>query len=175
MMLVLGLLAATIQGGGDRPTIVAKASEPPRRNFAVVYYDEGYLFAVRHYGDSRDPSGNTEPGLFVHSKEKNAWIQITSISTAEGRFGKSTSEDPEAKRKLRVAPVMWDFTRLAQHEYADQPLRTSASIVFPDRIRYDSGSGRYELGYLTSWDVTSAETVLFIRRQDLVQAFAQRQ
>jgi hypothetical protein len=118
--------------------------------------------------------GNTEPGLFVHSKEKNRWIQITAISTADGKFGKSTSEDPEASRKLSMASVGWDFTRFALRPYIDQPLRTSGSIVFPDRIQYDSRSGRYELRYLSSWGVPTAETILYIRRADLTEAFAHR-
>jgi hypothetical protein len=130
-----------------------------------------FLFAARHYGDSRN-GGNTEPGLFVHSKEKDRWIQITAISTTDGRFGKSTSEDPDAMKKLRAASVVWDFTQFAQRQYVDQPLRTSGSIVFPDRIRYESPGGRYELGYLSSWGIPSAETVLYVRRQDLIETFA---
>lgn len=154
----------------SRATIVARASEPPRRNVRILYYDDAFLFAARDYGDPRDRGGNTEPGLFVHSKENARWIQIISISTAGGRFGTSTTDDPEAGKELSLASVAWDFTGFAQRPYIEQPLRTSGSIVLPDRIDYQSGTGQYELRYLSSWGVPTAETVLYIRRTDLVRA-----
>jgi hypothetical protein len=168
------LVVALLQGSAGRATIIAKPADPPRRDFHIVYYDEAFLFAARHYGSSGDVGGNTEPGLFVHSKEKNKWIQITAISTADGSFGKSTSEDPDASRRLRMASVGWDFTGFALRPYIDQPLRTSGSIVFPETIEFDSGTGRYELRYLSSWGVPSAETVLYVRRADLTEVFANR-
>jgi hypothetical protein len=155
----------------SRPSIVARASEPPRRNFSIVYYDEAYLFAGRDFGDSREASGNTEPGLFVHSRRHGRWIQVLQISTAGGRFGRSWSDTPEEQKKLRMASVGWDFTRYATLDYIDQPLRTGGSIVFPERVEYRSESGQYELRYLASWGVPSAETVLYINRTDLFEAF----
>jgi len=170
-MFLLGLLQA---GLDVRPTIVAKPSDPPRRNFWVIYYDDAFLFAARNYGDSKDFGGNTEAGFFVHSKEKSRWIQIVAISTERGRFGKSTSDDPEAMKKLSRAPVVWDFTAWAQRPYIDQPLLTGGSIAFPERIEYSAVTGRYTLRYFSSWGVPSAETVLYIDRVDLIAAFATR-
>jgi hypothetical protein len=165
------LLALLFQSAPDvRPTIIAKASEPPRRNFSIIYYDDSFLFAARHYGDSRE-AGDTEPGLFVHSKQHSRWIQILQISTAGGRFGKSQSDDPEAQKKLRFASVGWDFTHYAQRPYIDQPLKTSGSIAFPDRVGYDSSTDRYELRYFSTWGVERAETVLYVSRRDLVKSF----
>ena len=174
MWVVVILVVAFLQGTDGRATIVAKASDRPRRNFRIVYYDDAFLFAARNYGSSEDVGGNTDPGLFVHSKEKNRWIQIAAISTADGKFGKSTSEDPEASRKLSMASVGWDFTAFALRPYIEQLLRTGGSIVCPDSIHYDSRTGRYELRYLSSWGVPTAETVLYIRRADLSEAFAHR-
>jgi hypothetical protein len=131
-----------------------------------------FLVAARHYGTSADAACNTEPGLFVHSKEKSRWILVTAISTAGGRFGKSESNDPEARKKLIRASVGWDFTEYAQRPYIEQPLRTSGSIAFPEIIEYDASTERYILRYLTSWGVPSAETVLYISRAELVGAFA---
>lgn len=170
-ILLLGLLQP---GQGARPTIVAKPSDPPRRNVEVIYYDDAFLFAARNYGDSRDFGGNTEPGLFVHSKEKSRWIQIAAISTAGGRFGKSTSRDPEERGKLSRISVSWDFTGYAQRPYIEQPLRTSGSIAFPERIEYDAATDRYELRYMSALGVPSAETALYINRADLIAAFAKR-
>ncbi len=154
-----------------RPTIVAQWSEPPRKNFNIIYYDDKFLFAARNYGDARDFGGNTEPGLFVHSKEHSSWIQVTKISTAGGHFGTSRSDDPEARKKLRFASVGWDFTRYASEAYAPQPMMTSGSISFPEKISYDRNTDLYKLRYLTSWEVPSAETVLYIKGSDLTAAF----
>jgi hypothetical protein len=166
------LLTLLFQAGpGVRPTIVANLSEPPRRNFLIIYYDDSFLFAARHYGDSRDVGGNTEPGLFVHWKEHDRWVQILQISTAGGRFGKSWSDDPEARKKMRFASVSWDFTSYAERPYIKQPLVTSGSIAFPERVEYDSSTDRYELRYFSSWNVPSAETVLYVNRKDIVNAF----
>ena len=174
-MLRLILVVAALQVGQmGRPTIVAKVSDPPRRNFSVIYYDDSFLFAARDFGDSRDFGGNTEPGFFVHSKDKGIWIHITAISTAGGRFGKSTSNDPDARKKLSLASVGWDFTEFAQRPYIDQPLRTSGSIAFPDRVEYESDKSRYQLRYFSSWGIPSAETVLYIDRADLTATFGNR-
>jgi hypothetical protein len=173
MLRAIVLLAVLFQAApAARPTLVAKWAEPPRRNFYVIYYDNSFLFAARHYGDSHDAGGNTEPGLFVHSKEYSSWIKVTQISTAGGRFGSSRSDDPVAQKKLRYASVGWDFTSYAARPYIDQPLRTSGSIAFPEIVAYDAKTDRYELRYFTSWDVPSAETVLYIDRGDLMTACA---
>jgi hypothetical protein len=49
---------------------------------------------------------------------------------------------------------------------------TSGSISFPEKISYDPNTDLYKLRYLTSWEVPSAETVLYIKRSDLTEAFA---
>jgi hypothetical protein len=71
-----------------------------------------------------------------------------------------------------MASVAWDFTAFAQRPYIEQPLRTSRSIAFPDRIEYDSSTGRYELRYFSSWGIAAAETVLYVHRADLLSAFS---
>lgn len=176
MFTVFLLLTLLFQSQSDQQSsIIAKSSEPPRRNFSIIYYDESFLFAARHYGDSRDRGGNTEPGLFVHSKEHSAWIQILKISTADGRFGQSWSEDPEVQKKMRFASVSWDFTAAAKHPYIEQPLRTSGSIAFPEQVIYDPVLERYELRYFSSWGVASAETVLYVKKKEIIHAFGPAQ
>ena len=172
-MLRAGLLFFLIfqSSAAPRPTIVAQRSGPPQRNFYIIYYDDKFLFAARHFGDARDFGGNTEPGLFVHSKEHSSWIQVTKISTAGGRFGTSHSDDPEAQKRLRFASMGWDFTRYATEAYVPQPMRQGA-LTFPEKITYDPNTDLYKLRYLTSWGGPSAETVLYIKRSDLTAAFA---
>ena len=58
--------------------------------------------------------------------------------------------------------------------YIEQPLQTSGSIAFPDRIEYDQQHDRYMLRYFSKWGVPSAEVVLYIARGDLRDAFAHR-
>jgi hypothetical protein len=176
MLRTILCLTLLLQTGPEvRPTIIAKPSEPPRRNYRIIYYDDSFLFSGRNFGDSRDRGGNTQPGLFVHSKEHSRWIQILEISTAGGSFGKSTSDDPEIQKKMRFASVGWDFTRYAERPYIEQPLGTSGSIAFPEQIKYEPSKSRYELRYFSSWGVPSAEVVLYVNRQDIIDAFKKSQ
>jgi hypothetical protein len=173
MLRIALLFVLLFQSSSDpRPTIVAQWSEPPHRNFYIISYDDKFLFAARHYGSASDPGGNTEPGLFVHSKEHSSWIQITKISTVGGRFGTSRSEDPEARKKLRFASIGWDFRRYAQEGYAPQPMLAPGFLAFPEKITYDPTTDLYKLRYLTSWKVPSAESVLYLKRSDLTAVFA---
>ena len=112
--------------------------------------------------------------LFVHSKERNRWLQILAIATAGGKLGRSWTDDPQSQRRLRTSPVGWDFTSFATRPYIDQPLKTSASIAFPDRITFDEATAQYELRYFSSFGVPSAETVLFIKKIDLILSFLRR-
>jgi len=172
MLHALVLLAILFQTeAAERPTLIANPSIAPIRNFLFIYYDDSFLFGFRHYGDHRDFGGNTEPGLFVHSKQHNRWIQILQISTLGGRFGKSNSDDPEVQKRMEFASVGWDYTRYANLPYMEQPPK-SGFLNFPDQIKYDSSKGRYELRYNSSWKIPSVETVLYVDRKDLVDAFA---
>ena len=168
---ILWLLVLLQAAQADRTTIIAHRSDPPMRNFRILYYDDAFLFAGRDFGGANDPRGHTEPGLFVHSKQANRWIQITSISTAGGRFGKSTSDDAEAAKRLSMSSVGWDFTAAANAPYIRQPLRTGGSIAFPGIIEHDTPSDRYVLRYFTSFEIPSAEVVLYVKRADLSAAF----
>jgi hypothetical protein len=82
-----------------------------------------------------------------------------------------SSTDLEARKKMRFASVSWDFTRYAERPYIDQPLQTSGSIAFPERVKYESSMNRYELRYFSSWGIPSAETVLYVNRKDILDAF----
>ena len=147
---------------GPTNSIVTEPAFPPHRNFFVIYYDASYLFGARHYGDSRDFGGNTEPALLVHSKAANCWMQITAVTTQGGKFGRSRSTE---------ISVSWDFTSLAKKQLAELPLRTSGSIDFPDRIDEDGTGKQYVLHFNSDLKIASAETVLLINKVDLEKAF----
>jgi hypothetical protein len=157
----------------SQSTILAKSADPQARNVRVLFEDDVLAFVARTFGDRREPQG-TEPALFAHSKDRNRWLHILGITTAGARLGRSWSDDPLAQRKLRTAPVGWDFTGFASKPYLDIPLKTTASVVFPDRITYDAESGQYELHFFSVYEVPSAETVLIVRRSDLVESFNRR-
>lgn len=167
-----------VQGQVDtqaRSSIIAEPSGTPFRNFWIIHYDDSFLFAARHFGDARDRGGNTEPGLFVHSRAHSRWIKILQISTAGGRFGRSSWPGRLENGETRPpAAVAWDFTHYSERPYIEQPLRTSGSIVFPEMITYDPSTDQYELRYLASWG-PSAETVLYVRRRDLVSVLEAQQ
>jgi hypothetical protein len=141
-------------------SIQTKPAPAPTGNLWVLYYDEAFLFAS-HFGNSRDPSG--EPVLLVHSKSRDRWMQIAAISTAGARLGKSSPD-------MRTS-VIWDFSALAERSFAKLPLRTSGSLMWPDRVRYDSQTERYELRHASKSGVLSAMTVLYVLRADLDAAF----
>lgn len=54
------------------------------------------------------------------------------------------------------------------------PQRNIRSLMFPDRIDYDNRTERYEFRHASrsSGRFPGAETVLYIRRADLIEAFA---
>jgi len=154
-----------------RPSIVAKVASKPTRNTRVIYDDEAFRFLGRHYGDHRDPGGNTEPGLFVHSKKHDKWLQLMEVSTKGGSFGSSRSNNPEDQKKLNKISVGWDFSALETQAYSGMPLQTSGSLVFPDKIEWDDKRQRYSLGFMTDLGIPSASTLLFIELADLEAAF----
>jgi hypothetical protein len=151
-----------------RPSIQTESDAFPLRNIIVLYYDDAFLFAGRHYGDGRDFAGATEPALLVHSKATNRWLKIKAISTENGRFGKSSAD--------MMVSVSWDFTALAGRPYIDQPLKATGSIMFPDKIEYDLAGRRYALRHASasSAQFPGAETVLYVGRADLVEAFGRQ-
>jgi hypothetical protein len=158
----------------SQSTILAKAADPQTRNVRVLFEDDVLSFVARTFGDRREPQSATEPALFARSKERSRWVHILGITTAGARLGRSWTDDPIAQRKLRTAPVGWDFTGFAGKPYLDVPLKTTASVVFPDRITYAAESGQYELHFFSAYDVPSAETVLIVRRSDLLESFNRR-
>lgn len=167
--LILGILCFV--GEGSAQTIVTRDMGAPTRNIFVISYDDAFCWVGRHYGDQRDFGGSTEPGLFVHSKRHDKWLQIVKVATRGGVFGTSNSDRKEDQQKLMGISVVWNFTGLATNAYAELPLRTSGSIAFPDKVELDEKQGRYTFGFMTECGVTSAASYLSFDRRDLEMAF----
>ena len=148
-------------------------SDDSGRTFRIVSYDADFLFASRHSGSAKDEGGNREPGFFVHSKSAGRWLRILTVTTRDGRFGRYSAfprEDP----RLPIVAITWDFRHLASQPFAKLPLETAGWNAMPDSIAYEPGTGRYALVFMSSWrDFPDVMTTLYIRRADLVDAFAQ--
>ena len=171
MRVVLFLVAVSFSAMADAQSVFTKDASPGSRNTRVVYYDNNFLFMARDNGDHRDFSGNTEPGFFVHSKAHDRWLQILQVSTTDGKFGKSQSDDPEESKRLQTASVGWDFTSYVKKSSIDLPLKTSGSIAFPEKIELDATADRFQLSFFTTWKIESAATRLYVSRKDLTEQF----
>ena len=99
------------------------------------------------------------------------WVQVSNISTTDGKFGNYFTDDSGAKKRLQFSQVVRDFTKFAALYCMEQPLHTSGSIEFPDSVSYDETTGKYDLRYLSAFRVATAEAVLYFKRSDLIQGF----
>lgn len=152
-------------------SVQTKSSGPPRPIHVVLYYDDVLCIVGRGYGSAKDRPPENEPGVFVHSKEHNRWLQLSRVSTEGGTFGTSYSENPEDQKKLVMASVGWDFTKLKNEKYAELPLQCNGVLAFPHDISLDAPSDTFRLGFMTDWDIPSVRTYLFFKRKDLLDAF----
>jgi hypothetical protein len=152
-------------------TVATVRSDPPRQGLRVSYHDNHFLFVSAANPDRR----KQQPGLFVHSMALRRWREITAVSTAGGRFGSSKTNNEADAKRLSMSMVGWDFTMYAQLPAMPLPLKASGSFVLPDDISYDEKTDLYEMKMLSSWGIPSAETVVYVRRQDLVEQFAKDQ
>jgi hypothetical protein len=154
--------------------LVTRDDSPGSRNTAIIYYDNKFLFMSRNYGNDRDVggnTGNTQPGFFVHSKAHDYWLQIVEVSTKDGKFGKSTTDNLEDQKRLVLSQIGWDFTEYAKKPSIELPLRAPSAIAFPEKIELDANSDRYRMSFFTSWGVESAATRLYVSQKDLTEQF----
>jgi hypothetical protein len=147
-----------------RPTIVATRLEQPVTFWHHrTFEDNEYMFVSRHYGTG----GKHVPGVFVYSKSRGAWIQISMISTEHARLGRS----PEGPPFLAVS---WDYGGLIGHEYAPLPLSGGSFISAPDRIVAMPGQGLYRLDHMSDLKIDDSLTWFWVRIADLEAAFEGR-
>jgi hypothetical protein len=128
-----------------------------------VYEDSAYRFVTRHYGSGETA---TIPGFFVYSKQRNAWIEILSLSTEHARLGHSPDDI--------LLTVGWDYGELINKAFASMPLRTSGSINFPDRIVDVGAEGAYRLDFNSRLKRDVSLTSFWLAKGDLQEAFEGR-
>lgn len=144
-----------------RPTIVATPLEQPVTFWHdLTFEDNEYMLVSRHYG----AGGKHVPGFFVYSKSRDAWIQISMISTEHARLGRA----PEGV----LLPMGWDYGGLINSEYVTLPLRTSF-IKSPDRIVAMPRQRLYRLDFHSELEIdySYSLTWLWVRIADLEAGF----
>jgi hypothetical protein len=147
-------------GRGDamkfsRPTVKAVVLNQQPTWHRQIYRDESYQFVAPNY-----PSADDAPAFFAHDQIRNRWLKITDLSTQNAHLGKSL-----------LTPPGWDFTSLASADYAHLPIRTTGrfvdSVIFPDRLRFDSNDGLYELNFNSQRNMPINVTTFWVRKSDL--------
>jgi hypothetical protein len=128
----------------------------------LILEDAEYKFVSRHYG----PGGKYVPGFFVFSKKRNAWIEITRLSTEHARLGRSPEGPP-------ILAVSWDYGRLIGTEFANV-FRQPSFLNYPDRILNIPSEGAYRLDLNSRTGVDYSLTWFWVRKVDLEEAFEGR-
>jgi len=143
----------------SRPTAMTVACDESPFWHIKVYEDDDYLFVYRHYGRAE-----YTPGFFVYGKRQNKWLEIKKLSTEHAKLGRSPNID-----EVRLS-VSWNYSDLRNVEYADLPLRTSGSINFPDKIKYDAEVPAYCLEFNSSAKREEMLTQFWVLRVELEEA-----
>lgn len=160
IILVIVLSLSLVSGRGDglrfsRRTVKGVVLLHPPTWHWRVYRDEYYEFVRPHY-----PSPEYAPAFFALDRVHNRWLQLTEFSTENARLGRSL-----------LTPPGWDFQTVANVEYANLPMRTTGemkdSVISPDRIRFDSKTGLYEMTFNTQRNMPINVTTFWVRKSDL--------
>ena|SRR5215510_13274827 len=140
----------------SRVTIKGQVLDAEPKWHVKVYEDESYRFVYRHYGNAE-----YVPGFFAFDISRKRWLQLKELSTENARLGRSPdfSDIPLA--------VGWDFRGLASAKYAQLPLKTSGSIVFPDRVTFDPPSKLYRFDCNSGLNRDVSLTSFWVRKLDL--------
>lgn len=141
----------------SRVTIKGQVLDAEPKWHFQVYADASYRFVFRHYGSK----GEYVPGFFARDLSRNRWLQLTELSTEHARLGVSPDFND-----IRLM-VGWDFRGLASAEYAQLPLKTSGSIVFPDRVTFDPSTKLYRLDCNSELNRDASLTSFWVRKADL--------
>ena len=161
IVFILGVTAAcSVQDRNamefSRPTVKGALLMSVPKYHQEIYHDDYYKFVFRHYGDADYP-----PGFFAYDVVRNRWLEVTELSTEHAVSGRAPDF---ANVPLQSGP---DFRALARSDYARLPLRTSGSIVFPDKIMFSSATGLYRLDCTPDVNRVVPLTSFWVRKVDL--------
>jgi hypothetical protein len=147
----------------SRPSIEAVPLKEAPKWHVKVFEDEDFTFFYRHYGREK-----YQPGFFIYGKRLRKWIEIKKLTTENAKLGRSPSID-----EVRLS-VSWDHSSLRGKDYAELPLKTSGSISFPSKIRYDADAEVYMLEFDTELKKEEYLTRFWVDREDLEEALKRR-
>lgn len=137
----------------SRPTVKGAALKQEPKWQRQIYRDQHYQFVFSKYSN-----GQNFPTFFAHDRVHNRWLEITELSTENARLGKSFDIPPEANS---------DFRALGSVEYAHLPLKARGSIIFPDRITFDSKNELYRMDCNSQLNLPISVTSFWVLKSDL--------
>jgi hypothetical protein len=144
-----------------RPTIVAALADGPQFFHDLIFEDNVYRIVGRHYGHR----GKYTPGLFVHRKGDDRWLQITGLTTEHARLGRSPDMYDIA------LSAGWNYAYLREHQYAPVPRMGGSVLAFPDRIQSFPGQETYRMDFNSRLNREVSITWFWVKHADLRTAF----
>jgi len=163
LLILLSFVAAE-----DRVSVVLESAKEPPADRQEIFTDDTYRFYSLNFGSK----GGRVPGFLVQSKKSGEWRRIAKISTAGAQFGRSPSFEESRAAGIADLQVGWDFRYLKKQDYVELPLRSSGSIMFPERIAWDRERHEYVAYFNEQLKVPASVTKLVFRGDDLAKAFA---
>ncbi len=146
-------------------TVIARTDGPATTDkLRTLYEDDEVRIAAVDYGHHTSPQ---TPGFYVLGKSSQKWIRIEKVSLKHAILGRSPTFEECRAAGVQPPSVGWDFRSLAEHDYVELPLRSSGSLLFPDKIEKDEGDDRLVLRFNSAWQMAPVETVLVIALGDL--------
>ncbi|HET9532393.1 MAG TPA: hypothetical protein VFQ92_18695 [Blastocatellia bacterium] len=138
----------------SRPTFESVILKSAPKSPSKIYEDKYYAFHYRRSGPA-EPA----PGFFVYARKINKWMEIKKLSTENAKLGRLPSGEESA-------------LTIGKKPYAELPLKSSKSISYPNKIKFDADTEMY-LVIFESWQNKEEHAPRFwIDVEDLEEAFA---
>jgi hypothetical protein len=147
------------------PTAIATFAGPATTDKPRMLYEDDEIRIV-HVGFGSSASPET-PGFYVFGKRNQKWIRVDKVSLKDAVLGRNPTFEECRVAGVNPPSVGWDFRRLRGHDYVELPLRTSGSLLSPDRIEKNEHEGSLILRFGSRWRIPHVETVLVIALGDL--------
>ena len=144
------------------PTVIATANLPAKTDEQrPLYEDQEFKIVVVGYGHAGDDPPQT-PGFYVQGKKDQKWIRVEKVSLTEAVLGRSPTLAECREVGKNLPSVAWNYKSLADQDYIEFPLKTSGSLLFPDKIERSDEKGRLILSFNSGWKIAGIFT---LRRQ----------
>ena len=141
-------------------------SPPEKIKTTLIHEDSDFKFVSIDYGSK----GKQIPGFYVFQKSTSNWLRIETISTKDAVWGRSPTAEESRTSGKGYCQVGWNFASQYKGKlYVEIPLKTSGSIVFPDKIQLDEQV--YLLYFSSGWSIHKVKTTLRVNKADLLDAF----